>query len=224
MKNLLIWDIDGTLIQGRGIGRRAMDKAFLSLYGIEEGFKDISMAGRLDAVILNDAFNAHSITGRNTKKYFDIYCSYLKEEIDKLTSPIFAPGILLLLEELNKRDDTLCVLGTGNIENAARIKLAFHDMNKYFPTGGFGNTEAERWEIIDEARINASKLCNTVFKPENTYVIGDTPKDIECGKILNIKTVGVATGPYSPEQLQESGADYVFKDFTRYENFIDILG
>ena len=222
-KYLLIWDIDGTLIQGRGVGRRAMDKAFLELYGIAEGFKDISMAGRIDAVILQDAYTKHNITATDKGSFLCTYCKYLEKDVKELISPIDAPGILDLLNFISRKDNLFNVLGTGNFENAARIKLSKHDMNTFFSTGGFGDNAKERWQVIEEAINKAEKLFNMTFCKENIYVIGDTPKDIECGIKLGIKSVGVATGSHTSDQLKEYNPDHVFEDLTDLESFMAIL-
>ncbi len=223
MDKLLIWDIDGTLIQGREIGRRSMDIAFFDLYGIESGFKLIDMAGRIDAVILSDAYKFHNISNKDSKAYFDRYSIILNQEVKKLNAPIEAPGILSLLEAINPKPDFYCVLGTGNTERAARIKLSYHDMNKYFTTGGFGDNEQERWQVILEAINNAKSYFTINFTSENIYVIGDTPRDIECGKKIGVKTIGVATGYFTTEQLKDCCADYVFDDFLDMEKFFKIF-
>jgi phosphoglycolate phosphatase-like HAD superfamily hydrolase len=220
---LLIWDIDGTLIQGRGIGRRGMDKAFLELYGIKNGFEGIDMAGMLDSVILRKAYELHNLKGQDSKKYFEVYCECLKEEIKKLDAPIYAPGIPQLLEILHQKDNFYNVLGTGNVKEAAIIKLAVHDMNRFFICGGFGDEEMDRWQVIQQAITSSHKLLNIRFESKNIYIIGDTPRDVECGKKLEAKTIGVATGSYTTSQLLDCGADYVFEDFTDTSAFLSIF-
>ena len=223
MNYLLIWDIDGTLIQGRGMGRRAMDSAFLELYGIKDGFKDISMAGRLDSVILADAFALHSLDGNNPEIFFNKYCFYLEKEVQMLARPIIASGIWALLEKLEQIPEVFNVLGTGNIEKGARVKLGVHALNPIFPTGGFGDEFMERWQVIEKAASNARDYFGINFTKENTFVIGDTPMDIECGKKNHMKTIGVATGGNSVEELKKCGADYVFKNLEDSNSFLGIL-
>ncbi|MCX8130768.1 MAG: HAD hydrolase-like protein [Clostridia bacterium] len=220
---LLIWDIDGTLIQGRGIGRIAMDKAFFELYGIDSGFKGIEMAGRLDAAIVGDAFKLHGISDSDQNIFFSTYCRHLEYEVARLPGTIAAPGIIRLLELLLNEKNFFSILGTGNIEKGARIKLEKEKMNRFFPTGGFGGSRLERWQIIQEAIHNAQDYFDMEYIPENIYVIGDTPKDIECGKKLDIKSIAVATGMYSVQELQAYEPSYVFEDFTDTESFLKIF-
>jgi phosphoglycolate phosphatase len=223
MDYLLIWDIDGTLIKVCGAGRRAMDRTFFELYGVNEGFKDIDMAGRLDPVILEDAFMLHSLKGKDSSQFFDRYCDKLKDEMDKLEYPISLPGIPKLLEFLDSNSSFYNVLGTGNIESGARIKLSMEDMNRFFPVGGFSDRETERWQVIEKAVVNAFNCFNLEFDSSNIYVIGDTPHDIECGKKLDAKTIGVATGAFSSRQLKSCGADFVFENFIDIDAFLKVF-
>lgn len=223
MNILLIWDIDGTIILGRGIGCRGMDRAFELLYGITEGFKHIDMSGMLDINILNLAYEAHGLKGREPEEYFSKYYECLREESEKLDGPIYAPGIIQLLDTLDKDPRFHNVLGTGNVEGAARIKLSVHDMNKYFPVGGYGNEARERWQVIEKAAAKSREYFGKVFDKDNIYVIGDTPKDIECAKILGTRCIAVATGGYPVETLLKHGADFVFEDFTNTDAFLNIF-
>jgi len=220
---LLIWDIDGTLIQGRGMGRRAMDRAFLDLYGIPGGFNGINMAGGLDSLILCDALSCHGIENRNHTEFFNKYCEHLRDEVQKLNDSVASPGVIALLELLNKNGGFCNALGTGNIEKGARIKLEIDGLNRFFPTGGFGDEPMERWQVIEKAIFNSTVYFGTGFESENIYIIGDTPKDIECGKRLSVKTIGTATGPYTMQQLADCGADFVFSDLSDVHAFLEIF-
>ncbi len=223
MSYLLIWDIDGTLIQGRGIGRRAMEKAFSELFGITDALKGVEMAGMLDSVILRNAFRLHSLD----EKYYDAfkikYLHYLEFEISQLDYNIDAPGILNLLKKLDSQPGFFNALGTGNLEKGARIKLSKHDMNSFFPTGGFGDELSERWQVIEKAATNSSHFHNIDFYADEIFVIGDTPRDVECGKKLGYKTISVATGMHSVSELISCSADYVFEDLTDDSRFFNIF-
>ena len=223
MEYLLIWDIDGTLVHTQGAGGKAMDRAFLKLHGIEEGFRDIDMAGGLDPVILRDALAQYMLSNENNSEFFSLYCKYLSYELEKLASSIIIPGIAALFDVLGTMQGFYNVLGTGNIEKGARIKLSLNNLNRFFPTGGFADGETERWQVIKKAVDNSCSLFNKTFDSTNTYVIGDTPKDIACGKKLNLKTIGVATGRHTAEDLQKCNPDHVFENLTDIDAFLNIL-
>lgn len=223
MDFLLIWDIDGTLIQSGGVGKRAMDRAFLDLHGIREAFKNINMAGMLDPVILDMAYEAYGISGRNPTLFYDKYTGYLEEELKRLDASIAAPGIVKLLQALEAKGGFYNALGTGNIEKGARLKLSPDKLNRFFPVGGFGDEGKERWQVIKSAIVKSRECYGIDFDPDNMYIIGDTPKDIECGKKLNARTIGVATGSHSTGRLLECQADYVFGDLTDLDAFLGIF-
>ncbi|MFZ5967881.1 MAG: HAD family hydrolase [Bacillota bacterium] len=224
MKNiLLIWDIDGTLINSRGCGRRAMEKAFHYLYGIENGFADVNMAGRLDALIVKDAMINHSIDVENLNDFFEVYCKMLEYERQSGDFTELLPGIKTILSRQHPGIQFTHALGTGNIEPGARIKLEPHDINCFFPIGGFGDEAMERWEIIQKAIEKTELMYGHSFDKKDTYVIGDTPFDIGCGKKLQVKSIAIGTGPYSVETLKSYAPDYVFENLENVEKFFEIF-
>ncbi|SKC84104.1 HAD family hydrolase [Maledivibacter halophilus] len=220
---LLIWDIDGTLIDCKGLGRKAMDKAFLNLYRKEKAFKDVSMAGRLDFQIVKNAFEINKILDNNIVGFFDKYEEMLKEELKDNTSSRILPGIDEILEITSSEENLYHILGTGNCEKGARLKLSHLGLDKYFHIGGFGDEDIERWEAIEKAIGKAKDFYEIDFEKKNIYVIGDTPFDVECGKILGVRTVAVATGRYSYEELSRCKPDYIFYNFEVFEDFLSII-
>ena len=223
MNTLLIWDIDGTLLQSNGLGHRPWDKAFYELYGIPDGFKDINMAGKLDTAIIKECYKLHDIEGKNEEAFFERYCYNLAEDVKHDNFLTAAPGIPSLLKTLKAKGSIYSSLGTGNIERGARIKLSTDNMNDYFAVGGFGDEEKERWEVISDAIENSVKHFGINFEKSNIFVIGDTPRDIACGKKLGVKSIGVATGSHSVEQLRDCEADYVFENFVDNERFVEVV-
>lgn len=220
---LLIWDIDGTLIDCKGLGRRAMDKAFLNLYKKEQGFRNVSMAGRLDFQIVKKAFEINKVLDNNIIGFFDKYEEVLKEELRINNSSRILPGINEILEGTSQDKNLYHVLGTGNCEKGARLKLSHLGLDKYFQTGGFGDEDVERWEIIEKAINKAKDFYHIDFQKKNIYVIGDTPLDIECGEILGVKSVAVATGGYSFDDLKNCNPDYIFHSFETFRDFLTII-
>ncbi len=220
---LLVWDIDGTLINPNRSGRTAMDKAFHIAYGIENAFDGIRMSGRLDGVIVRDALKKHNIPDTNIYSFYDTYCKTL-ETITSSENPIqLLPGVEEILSNSENLNKFYHVLGTGNLEKGARIKLNSHDLNKFFTTGGFGDENLQRWEIISKAISEAEKCFDIEFKKENIYVIGDTPFDIESGKILGVKTIAVATGSHTFEELIKNKADFTFESLEDTARFLQIF-
>lgn len=219
----MIWDIDGTLITSKGCGRRAMDRTFYQLFGIKDAFEEIKMSGRLDAWIVRDAMRLHNIVLEDLTVFFETYCSLLEEEIAEKRPTIIIPGIREILQYTTKLSNIYHALGTGNIERGARIKLAPHAVNGYFPVGGFGDRPVERWEIIKEAVERSSIYYDLTFDRNDIYVIGDTPFDIECGKKMGVKTIAVATGSHPPHELKAHHPNYFFMNLEDREAFMHVF-
>ncbi|HHW47393.1 MAG TPA: HAD hydrolase-like protein [Clostridiaceae bacterium] len=234
---LLIWDVDGTLIRLMGMGRKALNAAFYEIYGINNAFDNVNMAGALDLPLLKKVFEHYGISesyppsdqtdsvllSNEAIKFFDTYSRILGSYACQIKTSITAPGVQELLKALEKRSNFYNVLGTGNIERGARIKLSIDNLNKFFPTGGFGDEAIERTQLIEKAIEKSNKTFNINFGRNNIYVIGDTPIDIECGKKIGVRTIGVATGTYSAEQLLQCCADYVFRDLSDINSFMQIF-
>jgi len=237
MNYLLIWDVDGTLIRLMGLGRKALNAAFYEIYGINNAFDNVDMAGALDLPLLKKVFEYYGIResypsssqthsnllSKEAIAFFDTYSRILDSYASQIKDSIAAPGIQELLKVLEQRGNFYNVLGTGNIERGARIKLSIDNLNGFFPTGGFGDEAIERWQLIEKAIAKSSKTFGISFERNNIYVIGDTPIDIECGKKAGVRTIGVATGTYSAEQLLQCCADYVFHDLCDINSFMRIF-
>jgi phosphoglycolate phosphatase len=121
--------------------------------------------------------------------------------------------VVRTLEHL-ARSGVLLGLVTGNIEGAARIKIDRAHLNPYFAFGGYGSDSADRAELTRCAIARAAMMHGHELDPASIYVVGDTPRDVDAARAVGAVAVAVATGEYSVEELQATGADYVLPDLT----------
>lgn len=216
---LLLFDVDQTLVHTGGAGLRALDRACLKLLGIEQAVDGIRPHGKTDPAIVREILRLRQGTDAQLdgriESILESYLFFLKEEVQ--TSPNYRvlPGIVSLLDEMSRRTDVVLGLATGNIEPGARIKLQRGDLNRYFVSGGFGSDSEDRTEVVRKAAEKAADKRGAAFKPSDVYVIGDTPLDIDAGRAAGFKTVGVASGSYSVDQLLQSGPTFAIPDFER---------
>ena len=119
---LVLFDIDGTLIDSGGAGVRALNRAMQNLFAIENAFAGIGMAGRTDTEIIKDGLRKHGLPSEKTGDVVDAYLSYLSEEI-RNDRKYVKPGIYEVLSALQAFAHVATGLLTGNLERGARIKL-----------------------------------------------------------------------------------------------------
>jgi len=220
---LILFDIDGTLIDSGEAGRRSLNLAFKELFSIVNAFHGIRMAGKTDTEIIKEGMFNHgmSVDG-NLNVIIQTYLKHLRKEIDNERRHI-KPGIHDLLQKLSIAKDIHLGILTGNIEPGARIKLDPFDLNKYFPAGAFGSDDEDRNKLLPIALRRFEERCKRKIGVDECIIIGDTPRDVQCARIYGAMCIGVATGPYSINELIEAGADYVMKDMSRYQNLLQFL-
>ena len=214
MEKLLLFDVDGTLIDKCEAHKTAFRVALKSVLGVE-WTPGVSYAGRMDRFIISDilrkkGFSENQIAS-NMDAIINEMISYVRKNIASDTSKAI-PHVMEILPELKKRY-TLGLL-TGNIEKIAELKLGHAGLMNFFSCGGFGEVTEKRSDLVGIATKNAEEKTGKKFSKSSIFVIGDTPHDIACGKENGVKTIVVCTGPYSRKELEKHNPDYLFDDFS----------
>jgi phosphoglycolate phosphatase len=215
MKALLLWDIDGTLIASGGAGMRALRRGLHHAFGIDGSLDDIDFAGRTDRWIMRQVFAKFSVAPleENFARYFEAYVTALPEELINPAARVL-PGVPALLAGAAAREKITQGLLTGNMRRGAQTKLQFHGLWDYFAFGAFADDGELRNDLGPHAVRRASVHARHEFSPDRVWVIGDTPHDIACGKIIGARTLGVATGSHSVEALQAHAPTMVLPDLS----------
>jgi len=227
---ILLFDIDGTLVRAGGAGRRALDHAAHKLYGKERVCSEFSLAGRTDLWNFATAFRL--ATGRKPAKravvrlyreYLRLLPGYVRRAAREKTY-ILPPGIRTLLKRLKREPGVLLGLGTGNLEQGARIKLGPSGFNGYFRFGGFGSDSLHRDLILKKAVRRAACRAGRRIPPRDVFVIGDTPHDVSAGRKAGYQTIAVGTGFASWPELKRSGPDHLARDFRGVDKWLKWFG
>jgi phosphoglycolate phosphatase len=220
---LLLFDIDQTLINTGGAGLRALDRACKKLLGLDKAMDGISPHGKTDPAIVREILSTRigpdAFLNGHLESILESYLFFLGEEVERSPNYHVLPGILSVLEEISVRIDVALGLATGNIERGARIKLHRAGLNRYFEVGGFGSDSESRTELVRKGAEKASAKIGVSFKSSDVFVIGDTPLDIDAGRAAGFKTVGVATGSYSVDQLTAAGATFALPDLQQGRDY-----
>ncbi|NWK57173.1 HAD family hydrolase [Verrucomicrobiaceae bacterium N1E253] len=217
MSRLLLFDIDCTLIDTGGAGMAALKQAACELFGADG--PELDLAGSTDAGIVMGMLD-HFSRDLAHETFYEVYLNYLSPNLAQFTGSVL-PGVVPLLDSL-VREDVAVGLLTGNIAEGAWEKLRHYGLHDYFAFGAFGDDHHDRNRLGPVALERASAHYGNEFSAEKTVVIGDTPKDIACGKAIGAVTLAVATGGFSSEQLELYQPDHLFEDL-QSDQVLDVL-
>ena len=223
---LLLFDIDGTLVTTGGAGVRALDRAFLSLQRVPRASEGLSFAGRTDISIMRDIFKNKLRREPREKEVQDIcrhYLSALRTELESAEGYHVLDGVAAVLELLAPRADFFLALGTGNLEEGARLKLERGGLNRYFSVGGFGSDAEDRPEVLRHGVRRAAEKAGRSFSGKDVVVIGDTVHDVTAGKAIGAVTVAVAAGHAAEADLRAAGPDHFLSSLGRPSALLDLL-
>jgi phosphoglycolate phosphatase len=224
---LILFDIDGTLLLSGRAGLRAMTRAFQQSFGITDAFRGENFGGRTDSFLVSTALQNAGLpdTPDQHHKFRDIYIPLLAEEIEHPGTGHkgLMPGARELLEALDEHDDLHLALLTGNYREAAEIKLRHFELWDFFEWGAFSDDAADRNALVPIARSRAETYDIPGEAIERVIVIGDTPHDIECARVAGARSIAVATGGFTVDQLREFGADDVLEDLSDTEAVLKLL-
>lgn len=209
---LVLFDIDGTLIDCGGQARVAFGHALERVFGESGPIDSYDFSGKTDTRIVVDLM---SLAGRPRAEILqtlptlrDEYLATLEQNLARDRMRVL-PGIEPLLEHLSARDDVVLALLTGNWERGARIKLSRHDLNRYFGFGSFGDDVFDRNDLPPIAIERALRATQRRFHPGETLIVGDSLLDVACAQANGIPCLAVATGRTSRETLESAGPTWI---------------
>ncbi len=214
-KHLILWDVDGTLLSTDGIAANAMRAALRQVVGPEVRIERTSYAGKTDWQIVRESlpsFDETTIRHR-LSEFIAAYTAELHAQRAALIarSTVFA-GVNEALRALT--DYAYQAPLTGNVAAAARIKLECTGLLPWLDieAGAYGDDHIDRLALPPIAATRAAARYQRHFTPDDVVIIGDTPRDIACGKAFGARTVAVATGPFTLDELASHQPDVLLPD------------
>lgn len=213
---LLLFDIDGTVMQGASEAHAtALVQALANVHGVNVAAIRLkgSAAGRTDGEIARLYLLEAGVSARR----IDERAAAVQDECCRLYAAIcppdltamVVPGMPELLASLHAQPALKLSLVTGNFEGVARRKLKAGGIGHWFAPGqgAFGSDAEDRAMLppIARRRAGAAAGWSVSWPRERTVVIGDTPRDIACARADGLRCVAVTTGPHRREELL--GAD-----------------
>jgi phosphoglycolate phosphatase len=229
MTRLVLWDIDGTLIDGAGQGRDAFIDAFERVVGAPPE-KLVPFAGRTDLEIALDLLETAGVSDGDVllADFHSALAEAMAERAELVRERGRAlPGAHEALQRMADEPDVLQSLLTGNIEPNAHVKLGAFGLDRFldFEIGGYGSDHRHRPELVAVALRKARERRGLELEPADAVLIGDTPLDVAAALEGGARAVGVASGPYDEGELREAGAHAVLPDLTDADSVIEaVLG
>lgn len=215
-KVFLLFDIDGTLLHSGGAGRRALLRAAQLIGLTPASLVNYSFAGLTDRQIFRDML-AHPTSPRDDGGLLaSLEAAYLQCLADMLAAENTVrvyPHVKELLQAIGSRPEYEAALLTGNLPQGAQLKLAAAGLDGFFRWGVFGDHSADRNELARQA-WNQVVARQPDVRPDEVMVIGDTSRDVACGRAIDAVTVAVATGFETEETLHAAAPDHLLADFS----------
>jgi len=221
---LVLWDIDHTLIETRGVGGRIYADAFRKVTG-QTLAEMPALSGRTEPVIFREALKMHDITDTG-----DLYPQFAAEQARGYAERMYElrrqgralPGAADALRELARRPDVIQSVLTGNTREAAEIKLRTFGLDQYLDLdiGAYGTDDDTRANLVKIARQRATAARGITLDPTTTVLIGDTPNDVAAARDGGARVIAVATGSDSAADLAIAGADTVLDDLTQTDDLL----
>ncbi|RLK59926.1 HAD hydrolase-like protein [Actinokineospora cianjurensis] len=207
---LVLWDIDHTLIETRGVGFRFFQRAFQSATGRPLA-RRAKIAGRTELDIIRESLRVNDIEPTDDA-VSNVAVALTREyeagrvELGQVGQAL--PGAHDALHSLTTNALVFQTVLTGNLPEVARVKLEVFGLANYLnlDAGAFGADHTERAALVGVAQERASARTGVSFSSDATVLIGDTPGDVAAGRAAGARVIGIATGKTTVKELQQQGA------------------
>jgi phosphoglycolate phosphatase-like HAD superfamily hydrolase len=225
MRTLILFDIDGTLVRG-GPAKVAFETAMLETFGTAGAIDSHEFSGKTDPQIARELLTGAGLEDdaidAGLAELWDGYIGEFEARVGDNPMKLL-PGVASLIEALRAEPDVALGLVTGNIVRGALAKLGSVGLADVFEVGGYGSDHEVREHLPAIALQRAFEAWGVRFPPESAVIVGDTPRDVECGKYEGTRTVAVATGRIPRSRLEATGADTVLDDFYDVASVMEVL-
>jgi phosphoglycolate phosphatase len=226
-RTLVLFDIDGTLLKVGGVNRRVLADALMEVYGTEGSTSRHDFSGKMDGAIIYEVLADSGLDRQEIAVKFEdakkVYITLFRERTQPADITLL-DGVRELLSGLAARPEVLLGLLTGNFEESGRHKLRLPSIDHYFSFGAFADDAYNRNDLPAIALERACRLTGQNYSPSRTVIIGDTEHDIRCARVLNARSIAVATGNFTMQELASHKPDSLYESFASTDEVIsDIL-
>jgi phosphoglycolate phosphatase-like HAD superfamily hydrolase len=235
VNRLILWDVDGTLVRCGEIGRRALERAARRALDHRVDWTDdsvpkVRMSGGTDPGILLELMARGGVDGDESEQLLDIAMRHLEDEVAAAAHTIEIEGVVLpgvgeVLDRLDAEPGVVQSVLTGNIRPGAAVKLGALGLDHRLDLeiGAYGSDDADRNRLVPLAVERAEVKHGLRFDAGDVWVVGDTPRDLDCARAGGVRCLLVATGGHGLEELDGMGADALLPDLTDVDRVVALL-
>lgn len=226
-RQVVLWDIDHTLVDTRGVGRELSAQAFRAVTG-REMLRQATVDGITEAVIFRETAKLHGL--ETDRADFERFAAALADAHVAAAEELRSRGQALagaeaVLDRLAAAPGIVQTVVTGNVRQVAEIKLGTFGLDRHiiWEIGAYGEDADERADLVRAALRRAATHLDLPVEPRDAVVVGDTSADVRAGRAVGVPVIAVATGRTSAAELRAAGAAYVVPDLTDDEQLADMI-
>ncbi len=224
---LIIFDLDQTLVDFLSVHDEVTRRLFKRLFNVDVRLGEIDFAGKSLTENFRELARLKNIPEdvfqKKSHQLLESYETTFSEILPRDGANNILPGAKELLSKLSETEN-IVVLYTGDSPRIVRQVFNATNLGKYFKFCFYGTEVATRADMVRLAIQKAEQLTGQRFKDKDIVIIGDSVRDVECGKLFNALTIAVATGFHSKVKLSAVGPDYLLDDLKNYRKIIEAIG
>lgn len=215
---LLLWDIDHTLIETRGLGTQLYVAAFEAVTGCPVEHV-VEPTGRTEPAIFAETLHRHGIepSAELSRRYAAELADRYRQHAEQLRQRgRILPGVHDALAAIADLPNVVQTVLTGNLRPVAAVKLGVFGLDGFidFDAGAYGEDADDRPHLVPIAQRRATSAARRRFDRSNTVIVGDTAQDVTAAHQGGAGIIAVATGRDSEADLHTAGAEVILPDLT----------
>jgi phosphoglycolate phosphatase-like HAD superfamily hydrolase len=218
ISTLVLFDIDGTLLEGGFLHKLAFEEALRQVYGMDHHFDWPNFQGRTDSWIVRHLAMKNGISETvaeaRANDVLDALANYYVSQRHQITGHVH-PGVREYLASLDQRG-ILRGLVTGNVEPIAYYKLMHFNLEKGFALGAFGSDHIDRSDLLRLAIQRAENHFNFHYNGKNVIYIADTPLDMDATHRAGLPGVAVLTGVHNHSDFNAVNPELILSNLSEW--------
>lgn len=206
--NLIIFDLDGTLVDSHRQIELAMDEARMELgYGKSPERQIFQKLGQP----VSDLFFDLQLSPNLKEELISTFRNYLNKKIE-VNNHCF-PGVVELVKFIRSNEIKIAI-ATSKQTIMARKVILHSVLNGQIDhvQGTDGFAPKPNPEVIT--------LCLKNFPGYQAIMVGDRTEDVQAAKSAGIPSIGIAQSAHSDSELQFAGACFSFQKITEFYEWI----